>query len=66
MSRKRLQGLWLLNPLMVFVRLDTLILPFYGVVAMFEPMLPACYRYAVNQLDACVIEVFVEGMLVAA
>ena len=31
---------------------DALVLPFYGVIVMLQTMLPACYRHAVNHLDA--------------
>jgi len=42
-------------------RLDALILPFDRVIVVSETMLPAGYWYAMSHLDACVIEVFVEG-----
>jgi len=47
-------------------RFDALVPAFYRVIVMLQAMLPACDRYAVNQFDASVIEVFVEGTSVVA
>jgi hypothetical protein len=68
--RKHLQETWLLAPFMVFVRVlmrsFSRSMVFYGVVVMFEAVHPSYCWYAMNESDACVMEVLVEGASIVA